>query len=313
MMQKRANPDQKMVISYSVGNSKSAVSDIQMKNLAQAGVIFSHAAGNSNAVAVSSHATAKDTITVGAVNSAGKRARFSNHGSNVDIFAPGVAISSASHTSNTGFTNMQGTSMACPHVSGAAALVLADGVSSMTPAEVKAKIIGFALTGVLSDLQAGSPNRFLRVDDNAIEGNFENFLYRKPNAWHKVTITNPSGDGKTFKWRNAAGVEWTLTNAAGPGIVTHLTVGSDCPYYSHGYRVAALKYAGGKVIGISGPFGEEYDRPGTCYANGQTCMEASWMAGWLAPLMCPWTCCGGSYEVKTTSWIGTSYQCAGLY
>lgn len=60
-------------------------------------------------------------IAVGAINSYGGRADFSNYGDWVDICAPGTAILS---TVPGGYEELQGTSMACPHVSGVAALVL---------------------------------------------------------------------------------------------------------------------------------------------------------------------------------------------
>ena len=63
-------------------------------------------------------------ITVAASDSADTRASFSNYGSCVDLFAPGVGTTSAWYTSDTATNTISGTSMASPHVSGAAALVI---------------------------------------------------------------------------------------------------------------------------------------------------------------------------------------------
>ena len=60
----------------------------------------------------------RQTITTGATDKYDARAYFSNYGTCVDIFAPGVEILSAGYASDTGTTIMSGTSMACPHVSG---------------------------------------------------------------------------------------------------------------------------------------------------------------------------------------------------
>ncbi len=60
----------------------------------------------------------RQTITTGATDSNDQRAYFSNFGTCVDIFAPGVNIESAAYKYNSGTTSMSGTSMACPHVSG---------------------------------------------------------------------------------------------------------------------------------------------------------------------------------------------------
>jgi subtilisin family serine protease len=80
----------------------------------------------------------------------------------LDLFAPGVAIASASHRSDTGTVTFDGTSMAAPHVAGAAALHLA-GHPGATPAQVSEALVNRAVSGRVTGLGSGSPNSLLQV------------------------------------------------------------------------------------------------------------------------------------------------------
>ena len=109
------------------------------------------AAGNGNTDAInSSPARTEEAITVGASTFGDERAEFSNFGSSIDIFAPGMNILSA--WNNYGYQYSNGTSMAAPHVGGYAAYLL--GIdSSLTPASVASTIINGALVGALTGIR----------------------------------------------------------------------------------------------------------------------------------------------------------------
>lgn len=99
-------------------------------------VIF--AAGN-DAIPYGSPADYSEVIAVGSIASNGERSSFSSYGDWVDICAPGTDVYS---TVVGGYKKMSGTSMACPHVSGVAALVLSYyGGPGFTAEMLKEKIL----------------------------------------------------------------------------------------------------------------------------------------------------------------------------
>ncbi len=93
------------------------------------GVVLVAAAGN-EAGPVTYPAAYPSVIAVAAVDVRNVRASFSNSGPQVTLAAPGVDIYSTYKGGS--YANMSGTSMACPHVSGAAALAWASGLTSAT-------------------------------------------------------------------------------------------------------------------------------------------------------------------------------------
>jgi len=117
----RKNAVKPAVANMSLGGGYSGSLNTAVTNLANSGVFVAVAAGNEGQNACNvSPASASGTYTVAASDKTDTRASFSNYGSCVDGYAPGVAIKSA--WLNGGTNTISGTSMASPHVAGVAAL-----------------------------------------------------------------------------------------------------------------------------------------------------------------------------------------------
>ncbi|KAH6999385.1 peptidase S8/S53 domain-containing protein [Ilyonectria destructans] len=148
----------KAVINMSLGGAYTASVNAAVKAATDAGLTVVVSAGNSNDdSSFYSPASAPSAITVGAVEGTNYRAWFSNYGSLVDIFAPGVSTLSSYYLSDTSSRYFAGTSMASPHVAGLAAYFIAkEGLSGSVA--VTNRILGAAVIGVVAD-PVGSANR----------------------------------------------------------------------------------------------------------------------------------------------------------
>lgn len=151
------------VANLSLGGEVTQSVDDAVKSLVAAGVTAAVAAGNSTADACqTSPARVPEVITVGATTKADQGATYTNHGSCVDLFAPGTEVVSSYETSDDATYTMSGTSMATPHVTGVAALYLA-AHGAATPNEVAKALVDGARQNRLSKIGPGSPNRLLNT------------------------------------------------------------------------------------------------------------------------------------------------------
>jgi subtilisin family serine protease len=140
-----ANARHPAVVNMSLGGPPSDAGDAAIMNSVASGVVYVVAAGNdgTNACGVSPArlGTSAGVITVAATDRANREPSWSNYGSCVDVWAPGASILSTRLGGGT--VVMSGTSMAAPHVTGAAALYRAT-YTGATPADVENAIKLFA-------------------------------------------------------------------------------------------------------------------------------------------------------------------------
>ena len=161
--QKLANPALPMVANMSLGGPVSSALNASVANAITAGVVFAVAAGNdSTAACNASPASAPAALTVAATTISDARAGYSNIGTCVDLFAPGSSITSDYYTSNTATATGSRTSMASPHVAGAAALYLELNATA-SPSTVASALLNNATPNVVANPGTGSPNRLLNT------------------------------------------------------------------------------------------------------------------------------------------------------
>lgn len=159
IQEKRSHPSRPMVVNMSlgedIGTETYTALDHAVQTAADAGIVVIVAAGNQaiNASKVTP-AHARDAITVGSYDVNGVFSTFSNFGPAIDILAPGEAIISleATRSGNGRPISMTGTSMATPHVAGAAALYLAHNPYA-TPGQVLDALLADA-----KDYVVGTPS-----------------------------------------------------------------------------------------------------------------------------------------------------------
>jgi aqualysin 1 len=149
------------VANMSIGGPVSGALTTAIQNATKAGVTFAVSAGNSATDACTQGpANTPEALTVGASTPSDAQASYSNYGTCVDLYAPGSGIVSTMNSSDVAYGTKSGTSMASPHVAGAAALYLSANPAA-TPAQVASALVANATPRALSAVGAGSPNLLL--------------------------------------------------------------------------------------------------------------------------------------------------------
>ncbi|MFI5659092.1 S8 family serine peptidase [Streptomyces sp. NPDC051684] len=151
------------VANMSLGGGVDEALDAAVKKSIDSGVTYAVAAGNESADASqSSPARVPEAITVASSTEDDEQSDFSNFGSVVDIYAPGSDITSDWNTGDDATNTISGTSMATPHVVGAAAVYLA-GHKDAAPADVAKALTDGATPDAIKNASDGTANKLLKV------------------------------------------------------------------------------------------------------------------------------------------------------
>ncbi|GGU98037.1 hypothetical protein GCM10010275_40840 [Streptomyces litmocidini] len=151
------------VANMSLGGGADEALDAAVQRAIASGVTFAVAAGNESSDAgQGSPSRVPEALTVASSTKDDEQSDFSNFGAVVDLYAPGSDITSDWNDSDTGVKTISGTSMATPHVTGAAALYLAAHPTA-TPADTAAALTGAATSDAIKNPSSGTANKLLKV------------------------------------------------------------------------------------------------------------------------------------------------------
>ena len=254
------------VINLSLVGLRSGLVNQAVANAVSRGVTVVASAGNEGKDAcLYSPASAPTAITVGAstwaqdllgVRVADYFAPYSNHGSCVDLIAPGTAITSANYEDPNGSLVLNGTSMAAAHVSGMVALLLQANPEA-SPAQVTQFIKDSATPNMISELPANTPNLMLyslpavgTLTKTLSVLSLSGSASAIPNGWNasvKVTVREA---GTTVTVPNAT---VTATYSPGGAAVCTTNAQGSCELRSTNFSraLAATRLTVNKIIAIN--------------------------------------------------------------
>ncbi|UKA64019.1 S8 family serine peptidase [Arthrobacter sp. FW306-04-A] len=261
-MVQQHQPGQPAIANLSLSGGANPSLDDAVQGAINNGITVTLAAGNSSTDACTlSPSRVPAALTVAASDMSDRQAFFSNFGSCVDLYAPGVQITSDWVTSNTATSVLSGTSMAAPHVAGAAAMLLSRH-PDWSPAQVAAILTTGATFGVIQSAGNCTPNRLLYVSSALFtappypSGGFVQTAPCRQLDTRDGTggVTGPVGPGQTINVKvtgrggipatgvSAVAMNITVSNTTSNGFITAYAAGTPQPNTSN------VNYGPGQIV-----------------------------------------------------------------
>ncbi|GAB3557570.1 hypothetical protein GCM10027405_02560 [Arthrobacter alkaliphilus] len=261
-MVQQHQPGQPAVANLSIGGAADSGLDAAVQGAVDNGITVTVAAGNASTDACTdSPARVAAALTVAASDVSDRQGSFSNYGTCVDLYAPGVQITSDWYTSSSATAVLSGTSMAAPHAAGAAAMILAQH-PAWTPAQVSSTLTSSATIGAITNPGPGTPNRLLYVGPADTNGSVVAAGGFVPRAPYRALdsrdgtggITGPISPGQTINVKvtgrggipatgvSAVALNITVTSPAADGFITAYAGGTAQPGTSN------VNYGPGQTI-----------------------------------------------------------------
>ena len=270
-MSARISASDKAAVDYFIRYAGCDNNGNQLPNSPMKGGVVIFAAGN-DAIANGAPAEYSEVIAVGAVARDGSKSSFSNYGNWVDVCAPGTDILSTVPGNEYAF--MSGTSMACPHVSGVAALIVSHfGGPGFTNEMLKEKILASANTSVISkNYQIGG-----------LVDTYGAFVYGNDKAPAPVTDLSVSASGNKIDLTMTVPADEDGKAAYGAMVyysddLTKLEAASATSYDKVGHAAFTFDSEAGKSVTLSVKgleFEKKYYVKVQAYSYGRNYSEAS--------------------------------------